>query len=689
MLRTMSMLRTLRVSLCASANPRTSAGTIGRLCAAMTLASLLALTASTHALAQPENPLLLGEKQKDVPPPLPPGPGIPVTGKDGRIITLQINNTKTIGMTRAPGATEDPIIQKVLNENPKIVRVNAFPNDPRKVKITGITPGRSKIVFTGYTDKDMKDLHDETFDIEVTSDEDEFRVEQRKKFLELIRQTAPLANIDVVVAGPTGANTIFITGNVQSHETVQQVLETARAIFGQTVNIVNGMRVGGVQQVEVDVVICSINRSKARTMTFNWSINRPDFFLSSILNATNFTANVNTIPITTVLANQTTTGGNIVFGSLTNSGAFFGFLQALRTDGLAKLQAEPKVVTLSGRPAQFVSGGETPILTQTGLGGPSVAYRTFGTTITVLPIVLGNGKIHLEIAPLVSQINAANGVTIAGANGSTVVPGFDTQGAQVAIQCEDGQTVAIGGLIQHVTSGTAVKVPVLGDMPFVGAAFRSVSYSDKENELIILVTPRLIDPMGCDQLPPRYLTRQTRSPDDFELYLEGLLELPRGQRQTCSPNGCYVAPHLNERLGFPCNDASGACGPGVLRGHNHLLGNGCGTGACSTGACNTGCTTGACSTGACSTGTCGPKSYTALPPASTLQTPPSTVRTPLTEANQPVSGIAPAPRDAAPMSPPLPPARLPSSANTPVSYNAVPADLPVATPALRLPNIND
>ena len=127
----------------------------------------------------------------------------------------------------------------------------------------------------------------------------------------------------------------------------------------------------------------------------------------------------------------------------------------------------------------------------------------------------------------------ANGISITGGLTNTQVPGFNTQGAQVAVQVEDGQTIAIGGLIQHTVNATNAKVPVLGDVPFLGAAFRTVNYDEREQELIILVTPRLVDPMGCDQLPGRLPTRLTRTPDDFELYLEGVLELPRGQRQTC------------------------------------------------------------------------------------------------------------------------------------------------------------
>src|SRR5262249_4831914 len=157
---------------------------------------------------------------------------------------------------------------------------------------------------------------------------------------------------------------------------------------------------------------------------------------------------------------------------------FVGFLQALRTEGLAKFIAEPKVVTLSGRPAYIADGGETPILTSSGQGAPSVTYKTFGTLVNFLPIVLGNGKIHLEIRPEVSNLNAAAGISINTGLSVTQVPGFDIRLVQVAVQIEDGQTLAIGGLIQNSINTTVSKVPILGDIPFLGTAFSSKQSSE-------------------------------------------------------------------------------------------------------------------------------------------------------------------------------------------------------------------
>jgi pilus assembly protein CpaC len=158
----------------------------------------------------------------------------------------------------------------------------------------------------------------------------------------------------------------------------------------------------------------------------------------------------------------------------------------------------------------------------------------------------------------------------------------------VAVQMEDGQTLAIGGLISHTVNASMRRVPILGDLPFVGVMFNTKNYDEREEEMIILVTPRLVDPMACCQLPKYLPGQETRSPDDFEFFLEGLLEAPRGPRHLGHGTGeRYKHAYLNgETAGmYPCHDMSRHDSPcSHLGGH----GNGCHNGACYNGACQTG-----------------------------------------------------------------------------------------------------
>src|SRR5262245_8080656 len=189
----------------------------------------------------------------------------------GRVIVVPPNITKTLGMSRPAGATEDPIIQKVHNENPKVVRVTSILDDPRHVLVTGLTPGTSRLTFTG------KDMREEVLEVRVPSDEEPIREEQRKDFLAAVKRAAPTANIDAVVL-PN--NTIIISGWLATPGDTATVMAAARAIFGANANVVDTMRITGVMQVQVECVVAVVNRSKIRNATFNWIINRRDYFVS-------------------------------------------------------------------------------------------------------------------------------------------------------------------------------------------------------------------------------------------------------------------------------------------------------------------------------------------------------------------------------------------------------------------------
>jgi pilus assembly protein CpaC len=242
-------------------------------------------------------------------------------------------------------------------------------------------------------------------------------------------------------------------------------------------------------------------------------------------------------------------------------------------------------VTQTGRPAFFRVGGQQAILgPASGITGPGVQLVPFGTALEVVPVVHGNGKIWLEINPRISAVSQALGIVVNG----NVTPGFTEQTARATVEMESGQTYAIGGLIQNSVQAATSKIPVLGDVPYLGTAFSTIRYEERESELIILVTPRLVGPMDCSQLPKRLPGRETRTPDDYELFLENVLEAPRGQRKVwngrtynapwkCDPSAA-VYPCVGNVCTGPngtCLPASGACSspagclPNQVVGHAH------------------------------------------------------------------------------------------------------------------------
>jgi pilus assembly protein CpaC len=261
---------------------------------------------------------------------------------------------------------------------------------------------------------------------------------------------------------------------------------------------------------------------------------------------------------------------NLFFGVLHNGWGLLTFLQALKDESVVKALAEPKLITLSGKPASFLSGGEQAVPIPAGLGQVGIQFEEFGTRLNFLPIVLGGGRIRLEVEPEISALNPAFGTTIQG----TVVPGRSTQRVHTTVELEDGQTFVIGGLIQKDITGSVSKVPVLGDLPFIGAAFSSKSFNETEQELVILVTPHLVDAQSCDQVVKTLPGQETRSPDDFELFLENILEAPRGQRDVSFP--CGYAPAYKSgptASRFPCGGDLGSNGSG----------NACGKSGCASG----------------------------------------------------------------------------------------------------------
>src|SRR5207244_3019407 len=246
----------------------------------------------------------------------------------------------------------------------------------------------------------------------------------------LIRKTVPTANVDVT-AGV--GNVIVLSGYVTSPQDAVIITRMAISQTGQTENnVINAMQVGGVQQVQIDVVIATVQRNELRQRGFDFSINGSTVKFASTVSGL-------LVPPATALLPD----ANLQLAIA--PATFFGALQALRTEGLAKFLAEPRVVTQTGRPAFFLSGGRQATVAPTsGLAAPGITYEQVGIQLEVLPIVYGNGQIWLEINPVNRQVSGFS--TVGSFPG---IPSFSEQQARCAVMLESGQTFAIGGLIQN------------------------------------------------------------------------------------------------------------------------------------------------------------------------------------------------------------------------------------------------
>jgi pilus assembly protein CpaC len=472
----------------------------------------------------------------------------------GKALIVPIGGTVKLQM-----ATKKPI--KTVSVNvPDVVNVRTVLGDPTTLLLTGQQPNVATLELEDV------DGAKEKYDVIVQLDVEYLRTQ--------LRRVVPTANVNPI---PTSTNTVVMAGTVSKVEDVDTVLRVAQSIGG--IQVINALRVGGVQTVQLDVAIARVQRSKARSVGFNFLENTPNWiFGSTIGSLIPGTGALGAVGVPSAILQPTKFGqilnsapgqANLFGGVITSHGGLIGYLQALENEGIAKIMVQQTLVALSGRPASLLDGGEQAVPVPAGLGQVGVQFEEFGVRLNVLPIVLGNGRIHLEIEPEVSTLVPNSGVTLV--TGGTPVNDRATQRVNTTVEMEDGQSFVLGGLKERTVVGSIDKTPIVGELPFVGFFFSTKSYTEVETELVIMVTPHLVDAEDCGQMAKCLPGQETRSPDDFELFLEGILEAPRGQREVCV-NGHYLAAYKNDPSAnlFPCG---GNCGNG---GH----GGGCANGYC-------------------------------------------------------------------------------------------------------------
>lgn len=219
-------------------------------------------------------------------------------------------------------------------------------------------------------------------------------------------------------------------------------------------------------------------------------------------------------------------------------------IDAQKQDGLLKILAEPTIMAISGQSGSFNAGGKIfiPVAQNTG-GGTAITLeeKPFGVGLTFTPTVLGDGRINLKVGLEVSELSA-QGVTITSTNtgGTQILPAFSQRLANTTVQLMDGQSFAIGGLIKNNVTSNLTAFPVLGELPILGALFRSTSFKNDRSELVFVITPHLVKP-----LPPNYAlpTDTYVPPTRTDMIVNGRLEgQPPQQTEAPAPNGTSAEP---------------------------------------------------------------------------------------------------------------------------------------------------
>ena len=412
-----------------------------------------------------------------------------------------------------------PVNQSVLIEtnlpiarqqslSPAIAEVESI--SPTQALVKGIAVGRTQVIIWA-DDQQM------TFDVSVE--------QELGQLEEAIRRVAPHADVQT----HSIMSTVVISGTVSDARLADRIMQVA-AIFATDVQ--NHLQIAGEQQVLLRVTMAEVSRSILRQFGVNGLLlgeNFRDFQVLSNVGAINPTSfgfgpgNIsNNIPLLT--------GGTAVGANPTLSLGFPRvqmqlFVQALRENGLLKVLAEPNLVALSGRTASFLAGGEFPIPVPqtTGGGGNTITieFREFGVRLAFTPIVLANQNIRLNIAPEVSELDFARGVSI----GGFTVPGLNVRRTETTVEIGNGQSFVISGLLSENVRAVSTRLPGIGDLPILGALFSSREFRKNLTELVVMVTPEIVSPLNPDQIGvmPGF---DVEDPDDWQLFALGLLERP-------------------------------------------------------------------------------------------------------------------------------------------------------------------
>lgn len=279
-------------------------------------------------------------------------------------------------------------------------------------------------------------------------------------------------------------------------ETINNI---ASSFLGEKEKMLNNIKTAGSDQVMLQVKIVEMERANAKRFGINMQnafgvvqiLQGPDIEID-----TNSALNGTSIEVDRLgLLDRGGGTGTQIMGRFRGN-RLTNVIDALETQGLVSVLAEPSLITTSGKPASFLAGGEFPIAVNSGNNSISVQYKPFGVSLNFTPVVMSKDRISIAVAPEVSTISPNTIVTSNGINNPIVL----TRKAQATIEMGSGQTFALAGLLKNDMSNSIAKFPGLGDVPILGTLFRSNQFQNNQTELIILVTPFIVRPVSDQTL---------------------------------------------------------------------------------------------------------------------------------------------------------------------------------------------
>ena len=316
-----------------------------------------------------------------------------------------------------------------------------------------------------------------------------------------------LAMPDASIQAMPMNNLVLLTGTVANPDDVAEAQRLTQAYVGEGTQVVTRLRSATPLQVTLKVRFAEINRSLLKSMGVNLlSRDTTGGFSFGIGRGNPGTFNSSGAGGTFNISDAGTTLG--AAGHLLGLD-ILSTLNIAATDGVASILAEPNLTALSGETASFLAGGEFPIPVSQGNNAVTIEYKQYGVGLAFTPIVLGDGRISMRVRPEVSQLSDAGAVTLGGFR----VPALITRRAETTVELGSGQSFMIAGLLQNTGNNSVDKAPILGDLPVLGALFRSTKFQRSETELVVIVTPYLVKPVSTQMATP---IDGYRNPNDIE-----------------------------------------------------------------------------------------------------------------------------------------------------------------------------
>ncbi|MEP2027471.1 MAG: type II and III secretion system protein family protein [Paracoccaceae bacterium] len=416
-----------------------------------------------------------------------------------RVVKKGTESTLNVPMNRAIVVESEVPFSELSIANPGIADISSLSD--RTIYVLGKSPGLTTLTLLDGAGQLITNV-----EVRVAADVSEFK--------ERLRQILPGEQIEVRTAN----DGIVLSGVVSSIARLQRALDLAERYAPERVS--NLMSVGGVQQVMLKVRFAEMNRSVSKSLSSSLAISGTDVFGGTGDAASSIGA-ARSLSGLTPLQNENT--GAFVFGFDVGSVQVALLLEALEQKGMVRTLAEPNLTALSGQEATFLAGGEYPVPVAQDNDTVSIEFKPFGIQMNFIPRVVDADLINLEMAAEVSAIDPTNGFQLNGFQ----VDAFTVRRTSTTVELRDGESFAIAGLMLDDFKDENSQVPWLGDVPVLGALFRSAEYQRNQTELVIIISAHLVTPTRGEALA--LPTDRVTPPTENSLFMYG--NVASGERQ--------------------------------------------------------------------------------------------------------------------------------------------------------------